>query len=338
MWVAWLNLEAAYGAPNGGEAAMALFARALQARRGRRWRGGAGARARRARGRGARPARARAPPMRHAPCRPRTAPPPPPRPPQYTDQKALYLALLGVLGRAGRPDLEEGALRAMTKKFGGSCKARGGGGAVAGGGRRARARCCQAPQTGASLTTRPRPAPPRPAPAQVWLRAIEHALTSGGPDPGGAARKLLERALAALPRRKHVKCVAAAALLEFRVGSPERGRSVMEGVLRNYPRRLDLWGVYVDQARAGAGGGASQEGRGARARGRGAATARAARALCAPFVVAGAPAHPRPLALPPPRPPPPPPAHRRRRSSSATPPACARCWSARRASRCRRAR
>jgi hypothetical protein len=36
-------------------------------------------------------------------------------------------------------------------------------------------------------------------------------------------------------------------LLEFKVGSAERGRSVFEGVLRNYPRRLDLWSVYLDQ-------------------------------------------------------------------------------------------
>ena len=27
----------------------------------------------------------------------------------------------------------------------------------------------------------------------------------------------------------------------------ERGRSVFEGVLRNYPKRLDLWSVYLDQ-------------------------------------------------------------------------------------------
>lgn len=27
----------------------------------------------------------------------------------------------------------------------------------------------------------------------------------------------------------------------------ERGRSLFEGVLRNYPKRLDLWNVYIDQ-------------------------------------------------------------------------------------------
>jgi hypothetical protein len=88
-----------------------------------------------------------------------------------------------------------------------------------------------------------------PIPQKVWLHAMEHALASGGDAAGDAARKLLERALAALPRRKHVKAISHAALLEFRAGSAERGRSMMEGVLRNYPRRLDLWSVYIDQAR-----------------------------------------------------------------------------------------
>lgn len=84
----------------------------------------------------------------------------------------------------------------------------------------------------------------------MWLRAIEHALApaaDAAAAPPDAPRRLLERALAALPRRKHVKAVCGAALLEFRAGSPERGRSMLEGVLRNYPKRLDLWGVYIDQ-------------------------------------------------------------------------------------------
>ena len=42
-------------------------------------------------------------------------------------------------------------------------------------------------------------------------------------------------------------------MLEFRHGSAERGRGVVEGVLRNYPKRLDLWSVYIDQVGRGAG-------------------------------------------------------------------------------------
>lgn len=38
-----------------------------------------------------------------------------------------------------------------------------------------------------------------------------------------------------------------AALAEFRVGTPEAGRSVFEGLVANHPRRTDLWNVYIDQ-------------------------------------------------------------------------------------------
>ena len=44
--------------------------------------------------------------------------------------------------------------------------------------------------------------------------------------------------------------ISRAALLEFRCGSAERGRGIFEGVLRNYPKRLDLWSIYIDQVRA----------------------------------------------------------------------------------------
>ena len=42
--------------------------------------------------------------------------------------------------------------------------------------------------------------------------------------------------------------LSAVALAEFRSGDAERGRALFEGILRNYPRRLDLWSVYLDQA------------------------------------------------------------------------------------------
>ncbi len=41
---------------------------------------------------------------------------------QYNDQKKLYMALLGILERSERHELATDALRAMAKKFPGSCK------------------------------------------------------------------------------------------------------------------------------------------------------------------------------------------------------------------------
>jgi rRNA biogenesis protein RRP5 len=34
---------------------------------------------------------------------------------------------------------------------------------------------------------------------------------------------------------------------EFKLGEPERGRTVFEGLLNKYPKRSDLWSVYLDQ-------------------------------------------------------------------------------------------
>ena len=78
---------------------------------------------------------------------------------------------------------------------------------------------------------------------KIWLRAIEHFLRSG---KGSKARATLDRALQSLPRRKHIKAITAASLLEFRHGSAERARVMLEGVLKSYPKRTDIMSVYID--------------------------------------------------------------------------------------------
>lgn len=78
----------------------------------------------------------------------------------------------------------------------------------------------------------------------VWLRAIRYRLSQGDAD---GAKRTFDRSLQSLNRADHVAMATQTALLEFKVGDPERGRSIFEGVLANYPRRLDLWSVYLDQ-------------------------------------------------------------------------------------------
>lgn len=34
--------------------------------------------------------------------------------------------------------------------------------------------------------------------------------------------------------------------LEYTHGSTERGRTIFEGILSNYPKRSDIWNVYLD--------------------------------------------------------------------------------------------
>ncbi|BBM98348.1 rRNA biogenesis protein RRP5 [Marchantia polymorpha subsp. ruderalis] len=77
--------------------------------------------------------------------------------------------------------------------------------------------------------------------AKIWLRFIQRALKKG------AANKALDQSLLSLPKRKHLKVITQVSIMEFKHGSPERGRAIFEGIVRNYPKRLDLWSVYLDQ-------------------------------------------------------------------------------------------
>lgn len=65
------------------------------------------------------------------------------------------------------------------------------------------------------------------------------------PDRG---RALLPRALQSLPSHAHVETTSKFGQLEFRSpnGDVERGRTVFEGLLSSFPKRVDLWNVLVD--------------------------------------------------------------------------------------------
>ena len=43
-----------------------------------------------------------------------------------------------------------------------------------------------------------------------------------------------------------VDIISKFAQYEFRYGEPERGRTMFESLLSSYPRRVDLWSIYVD--------------------------------------------------------------------------------------------
>lgn len=123
------------------------------------------------------------------------------------DEKKLLLALAGIYERTGHVEDAEKALSSACRKFSQSCK--------------------------------------------VWLRRAAFDLTSssaGDAKHGSASTSAtVDRAVKALPARKHVKFLTQAALLEFRSGSAERARTLFEGVLQAHPRRMDLWSVYIDQ-------------------------------------------------------------------------------------------
>ncbi|ROT65001.1 putative protein RRP5-like [Penaeus vannamei] len=60
------------------------------------------------------------------------------------------------------------------------------------------------------------------------------------------ARKYMDRALIALEKKYHVELINRFGQLEFKFGEAERGRTMFESLLSNYPKRIDVWSVYVD--------------------------------------------------------------------------------------------
>ena len=49
-----------------------------------------------------------------------------------------------------------------------------------------------------------------------------------------------------MPQRLHVDLVCKFAQFEFKHGSPERGRTTFDGIVSTYPRRVDVWSIYID--------------------------------------------------------------------------------------------
>ncbi|KAL9983734.1 hypothetical protein ACROYT_G005955 [Oculina patagonica] len=78
---------------------------------------------------------------------------------------------------------------------------------------------------------------------KVWVGFGAFYMKQGKLDLG---RKLLQRSLKSLPKRKHVETIVQFALHEFRYGEPQRGQTMFESILTNYPKRSDLWSVYLD--------------------------------------------------------------------------------------------
>eukprot|EP00958_Prasinococcus_capsulatus_P013529 scaffold1399_cov410-Prasinococcus_capsulatus_cf.AAC.8 len=144
-----------------------------------------------------------------------------------TDPKKLHIALLGIYERGEQYDAATELWKSACRRFRTSCK--------------------------------------------IWLKQVRLMLIQ---KKGEQARRSVERGLEALPKRKHTKFVSQVGLLEYKVrgsfgiecygahccciksvryplvsqiGSPERARSLFEGLVANFPKRTDLWSVYLDQ-------------------------------------------------------------------------------------------
>jgi rRNA biogenesis protein RRP5 len=96
--------------------------------------------------------------------------------------------------------------------------------------------------------------------SKAWTLFAEFCLKRGAAED---ARALLPRALQSLEKRKRtcpsplvhmrspptrtdLKTISKFAQLEYRLGDPERGKTIFEGIVDSHPRRWDLWSIYMD--------------------------------------------------------------------------------------------
>ncbi|XP_060097704.1 protein RRP5 homolog isoform X2 [Heteronotia binoei] len=77
----------------------------------------------------------------------------------------------------------------------------------------------------------------------VWVKYTTFLLKRGLIE---AAHRLLPRALKCLPDKEHVDVISKLAQLEFRFGDPEHGKAIFENTLSTYPKRTDIWSIYID--------------------------------------------------------------------------------------------
>jgi rRNA biogenesis protein RRP5 len=61
------------------------------------------------------------------------------------------------------------------------------------------------------------------------------------------ARNLLQRCSQVLTKKEYVYIVTRYADMEYRYGDPDRGRNMFETLLSNFPKRTDIWLVYIDK-------------------------------------------------------------------------------------------
>ncbi|XP_071503484.1 LOW QUALITY PROTEIN: protein RRP5 homolog [Diadema antillarum] len=60
------------------------------------------------------------------------------------------------------------------------------------------------------------------------------------------ARRLMQRSFKSLVQKDHIGVIVKFAQLEYRHAEPERGKTMFENVLSNYPKRTDIWSIYLD--------------------------------------------------------------------------------------------
>ena len=94
---------------------------------------------------------------------------------------------------------------------------------------------------------------------EIWSNYIEFLFEMRGQDGDFTDPKtILQRALQALPKSSHVNVISKFGMLEYKNGNPEHGRTMFEGIVSGFPKRMDIWSIYMDMEVKHGGGKSNQ--------------------------------------------------------------------------------
>lgn len=77
----------------------------------------------------------------------------------------------------------------------------------------------------------------------VWIAVGQSRFAEGDINAG---RQCLEHALVSLEQYKHIAVISKFAQFEYKYGFAERGRTIFESLVGNFPKRVDIWNIYLD--------------------------------------------------------------------------------------------
>ena len=80
----------------------------------------------------------------------------------------------------------------------------------------------------------------------TWTSYIEFLFDCPKDQKFTESKVILQRSLQALPKNLHINIISKYGMLEYKHGRSESGRTMFEGIVTNYPKRMDIWSIYMD--------------------------------------------------------------------------------------------
>ncbi|CEG39975.1 rrna biogenesis protein rrp5 [Plasmopara halstedii] len=79
---------------------------------------------------------------------------------------------------------------------------------------------------------------------QAWIRSLQYLI---GCSKFMEAAEVLQHSLKSLAAHKHLPVILKYGQLLYEHNELDKARTIFEGILANYPKRMDLWNVYLDK-------------------------------------------------------------------------------------------